>query len=147
MQHEASESLFGDAMFQAVVEVARAIGNLADEHQRHHMTGRPEIPISEEHLAVLLEYRFTIRAIATCSESPPGQSGEGLSSMAWIKTYHSVTSVIASSLTLPISLYTHILSQVRGPWMDFSGGLVLRFTVTGSERVLQGLIQEVSGID
>ena len=71
VQYEAGEAIFGDAILQAVVEVARAIQDLTDEYQRNHTRGRPEIPISAEDLAVLLEYRFTIRAIARMFQVSP----------------------------------------------------------------------------
>ena len=54
-----------DGILLPVQEVARAIQHLADESHRHHVRGRPEIPIAEEHLATLLEHHFTVRAIAT----------------------------------------------------------------------------------
>ena len=79
VEHDDGETLLGDDILQAVSGVARAVRELSDEHQKHHRSGRPEIPISEEHLAFLLEYRFTNRAIKQkCFKSPPGQSGEGL---------------------------------------------------------------------
>lgn len=61
----------GEDILQAVLQVAIATQHLADEHYRLHMRGRPEIPISEEHLVVLLEYHFTIRAIANMFKVSP----------------------------------------------------------------------------
>ena len=43
----------GESMFNAVVEVTRATHQLTDEHQRRHISGRPEIHVSDEHLALL----------------------------------------------------------------------------------------------
>ena len=70
-QCETGEAVFDNAISQAVLKVVRAIQDLADEHQRRHITGRPEIPISEEHLAVLLEYGFTIRVIVDMHKVSP----------------------------------------------------------------------------
>ena len=58
-----------------------------------------------------------------------------------------MTLVIANLTTLHSSLWMHILSQVRDLWKDFSGELVWRSSVTGSEKALEGLIQEVSRVD
>ena len=64
LQPENGEATFGEATLQAVVEIARAAQDLANEHHRNHMRGRLQIPIFEERLAVLLEYCFTVQAIA-----------------------------------------------------------------------------------
>ena len=71
VKHDDGETLLGDDISQAVSGVARAVRELADEHQEHHVSGRPEIPISEEHLALLLEYRFTTRVIANMFRVSP----------------------------------------------------------------------------
>ena len=62
--------LFLDPYLQAVKENARAAQDLADEHHRTHVRGQPQIAISEEHLAVLLEYHFTVQAIANMFKVP-----------------------------------------------------------------------------
>ena len=83
VEHDDDETLLGDDIVQAVSGVARAVRELSDEHQKHHMSGRPEIPISEEHLALLLEYRFTTRAIANMFRVSPPDNQEDCE--VWIR--------------------------------------------------------------
>ena len=49
----------GEVIIQAVADVVRAIQSHVDEGYRQHVTGRPQIPISEEQLVTLLELHFT----------------------------------------------------------------------------------------
>ena len=105
-------------MLQAVVEVARATQDLADQHQRHHMTGGPEIQISEEQMAVLLEYHFNIRAIAKMFRVSPTTTRRRIIQYG-LDEEQSFSDLSDSQLDDITQQFvnTH-LSQVRGPWMD-----------------------------
>ncbi len=53
-----------DALIESSVGIARAIQSSIDECHRRRLRGRPVIPVSEEHLSLLLEHHFTKTAIA-----------------------------------------------------------------------------------
>ena len=55
---------YGDALIESSAGIAGAIQNSIDECHRHRLRGRPVIPVSEEHLSLLLEHHFTKTAIA-----------------------------------------------------------------------------------
>ena len=55
---------YGDTLIESSAEIARAIQSSIDQCHRHHLRGRPVIPVSEEHLSLLLEHHFTKAAIA-----------------------------------------------------------------------------------
>ena len=71
VEHDDGEAILGGDILQAVSGVA--VQELSD---KHHMSGQPEIPISEEHLAILLEYHFIIRAIANIFRVSPSDDQE-----------------------------------------------------------------------
>ena len=44
----------GEVLVQANVSVLQAVQQIADDHRRQRMRGRPQVPIAEEQLATLL---------------------------------------------------------------------------------------------
>ena len=60
-----------DGILPLILEIARTIQHVVDANHRHHVRGRSEIPIAEEHLATLLEHHFTVWAIASMFNVSP----------------------------------------------------------------------------
>ena len=55
---------YGDVLIEAAAGIARTLQSSIDNFRRHRTRGRPMVPISEEHLSLLLEHHFTNTAIA-----------------------------------------------------------------------------------
>ena len=100
-------------VLQAVLGVARAVQELSDEHQKHHMFGRPEIRISEEHLALLLD---TIRAIANMFRVSPRTIRRRIvkygldEDTSFIVQQHTLE-VRTPKFTVPLNCYNGIFSK------------------------------------
>ena len=54
----------GEVLLNSVMEVAVCAQNISDEYHLRSMRGRPQVAIPEEHLSILLEHHFSIKAIA-----------------------------------------------------------------------------------
>ena len=61
----------GEMLVQAVVDVVRAVRHLVDDCYRQHIRGRPQIEITEEQLASLLELHFSNHDIANLLQVSP----------------------------------------------------------------------------
>ena len=60
-----------EALVSTVMELAKTVQMLTDEHHRQKVKGRREIRISEDHLAVLLEQHFAVSTIANMFRVSP----------------------------------------------------------------------------
>ena len=54
----------GEMLEEAIADVVRSVQHVVDESRHQHIRGRPQIEISEEQLAALLELHFSNRDIA-----------------------------------------------------------------------------------
>ena len=61
----------GEVLLQAVLSVVQAIQITVNEQHRLHVTGRPQIAISEDQLAGLMELHFSNRDIANLFHVSP----------------------------------------------------------------------------